>query len=152
MKMKIKITSVVSEETLVPLNNFYTRLEDALNDCFEKKPYGPLDLFSFTIVSVYDADDENEKIAKGHNKSGRFTDPFTKEKVKYFSIAVPYNVNKVLSLSDTELRRDLCAVMIHGLENTSVKIPKGFDFDGFSNDVKLALEIYKRAETQEAVE
>ncbi|MQA37924.1 hypothetical protein [Rugamonas aquatica] len=141
--MKIKISSVASEETIIPLNRFYTKLEDSLNNYFSKNPSELV--FMFVIVSVYDDKDENYKSCKGHNKSGKVTDPFSKEKFEYFSIAVPYEPRKVLALTEAELREDLCGEMICSLSNTSVKTPKGFDFDHFVSEVRLALEIYKRA-------
>lgn len=143
--MHIKLSSVAGSETIVPLNNFYVALQDALNARFSTESFGKLDWFMVVIVAVYDEADRNKRFCDQHNKSGSFADPVTKQRESYMSVAVEIAANKVISLSETELRAELCDRIGAELSRTSVKVSKGFEFTRFVDEMKTALEIYKVA-------
>lgn len=143
--MDIKITSVASDETIGPLNQFFTKLEDALNGYFRDKVYVGIDLFIIVIVSVDEDEENNLKWGKKHNASGSFINPFSKERTKYFSVAVHYPVEAVLQQDESQLRIGLCDAIAARLASTEVKVPKGFDLQHFVSEASMALEIYKSA-------
>lgn len=142
--MIIKISSVANEFTISPLNNVYTALEDRLNVYMGDESFGPVSQFTIVIVAVHDDVIANYAYCRKNNKTGSFIHPFNKERISYLSIAVPYAPSKVLSLNDTSLREDLCDEIIRAIVKKEIKIPKGFDFDRFSEKIKLGLEKYKK--------
>lgn len=143
--MHIKISSVASSETIVPLNNFYVPLEKSLNARFSSESFGKLDWFMLVIVAVYDEEERNKPLCEKHNKSGSFADPLTKQRHRYMSVAMQIPASKVLSLDEAELQVELCDRLASELLSTSVKVPKGFEFERFVAEAKTALEIYKSA-------
>jgi hypothetical protein len=140
--MHITVTSVSSQETNQKLNKFSVHLEESLNDSLKDEDFGPISRFMFVVVSVFDDKEKNDFFLKKHNKSGTYTHPVTKEKVRYFSIAIPYSPTKILGSSEMELRKDLCAEIIHCIENRQVTIPKGVEYDRFAVKTKLAFANY----------
>jgi len=143
--MRIKITSICSEQTLRPLNAFYTKLEDALNAYMGGMSFGSIDLFMISIVSAFDDNDENCKFSAAENKTGSFVDPFTKDKIKFITIGLAYPPSKVLLLSELELRQDLCDEILSRFMREPIPGSGKFDLENFLKEFKVAIEIYKRS-------
>ena len=143
--MHITVTSISSQETNKKLNEFSADLEDSLNKYLSVDSFGPINRFMFVIVAVYEDAAENDRFCQKNNKSGTYKHPVTSERVKYFSIAVPYSPEKILSTDKEDLRKNLCSEIIRHIDNPQVKIPKGVEYERFSEKIKLALEIYSKS-------
>jgi hypothetical protein len=144
--MKIKLTTISSEEAGEILGEFCIELEKALNGYCGAKEYGPLNMFVIGIIAVDDDVQENLKFGRTSNASGTTTHPFTREKQKYFSIAVYYSPTKIVELRRQQLKVALCGAIMEELTTTSVKVPKGFELDELVGDIRIAMEIYKVAD------
>ena len=143
--MRVKITSICSEETLRPLNAFYTKLEDAVNDYLRDMSFGDIGLLMISIVSAFDDESENCKFADTENKIGSFVDPFTKVRVKFITLGLAYPPSRVVLASASELRENLCNAILNRLMGETMAKSKKFDFPAFAQEFKIAVEIYKRS-------
>ena len=139
--MHLTVTCVATDETVMALNRFSNTIETAINPSLAQVSYGTIGRFMLVIVSVEEDAEENLRFCEKHNKSGAYTHPFTKEKVKYFSLAVPFNPKEIVSLAEDNLRKRLISEMIEVMAKPAVKVPKGFDYDGLAKKLTLDLQI-----------
>ena len=142
--MHLTVTSVATNETFMALNRFCNAVEAAINPSLAQENYGPIERFMLVIVAVEEVPEENLKFCAKHNKAGAYSHPFTKDKVKYFSLAVPFNPKDVVSVSTNNLWKSLIAEMIRVVANPVVKIPKGFDYERLAKKLLLDFEIFGR--------
>lgn len=145
--MKIRITSVADEEATVAVREPTVAIENALNLFFKDKSYGSVGQFTVVVVAVYSDVQENDAFCKGHNKFGTLNNPFTSEKIKYLSIAIPFDPSLLCTKDSFDIKKDICTATSIRLRNVGMKIPKRFDFEGFVSDMELPLEILMRATT-----
>jgi hypothetical protein len=141
--MKIRFTSIAWEEVSEQLSKVMVHLEKHFNTAFSDLSYGA-DVTQFTVVaiavdSVMDSN-QNEKFVKRHNKSGSYKHPLTGDKVKYISFALGYRHENLEGKDESELRRIFCTNLYNRMEAPFIKIPKGFDYQKFSSEMKFALE------------
>jgi hypothetical protein len=149
--MKIRVTSVTSSEKNKLVRNATVALEDKLNPVFANSSYGgEIEQFTAVIVAVYSDPPENNQFCKDHNKIGSYKHPFTQEKVKFISFALPFDPEFVEPMTEYQIRVAICPALLNRLRNPGVKIPKQFDYARFAEDLQVLLEIYRRATFEHA--
>lgn len=129
----------------MPLAKFSVALERAVNPLIKDESYGAIARLMLVVVAVYDDPDENLASSKNHNKSGTYKHPVTNERVKYFSLAVPFSPLEISSLSEQELRKKLIAKMVMVIEDPEVKISKGLEYERLAQRLNTLLRIFGEA-------
>ena len=144
--MKIRIPVISYAPLLEKLLNILPPLEDALNSAFKDESYdGEIGQLTVNIVAV-DADaSENAKWSKPRNKVGSFQDPFTDKRLKYISIALPFDPTALEGLGDRQILHCVCEELTVRLDNIGVRLPKTFKHQIFFDKLKTMLRIYDQA-------
>lgn len=143
--MHIVLTSDSWEDTNAILMKILMPLANALNSFFADQFYGKPERFMVVVVAV-DSDAEiNGKIAKKYNKVGNERHPVSNERVRYISVALPFDPVTILARTLIENKIAICEAIIQKVGNPEVRIPKEFDYLRFSSDLNDRLEILKRA-------
>lgn len=138
--MKIKFTSVSSQEVSSLLRNVTVSLEDELKPEFLEKSFGHgVDQFVAVVVAVDPSPSENEKFRKQYHSVGKYKDVVTKEWVKFISVALPFDPEHLISMSEQNVRLELIAALLDRLDNMDLNIPKQFDYKKFAAQLHLAL-------------
>ena len=116
------------------------QLEQEITHVFAAKVYGSnISKFSTGLISVGTAH-ENEQYSKGSNKVGIYKCPLTGEKVKYISFALPFHPSELEGKNVDEIKRLFCEALYKRLDAPNIKIPKDFDYETFTIDMKAALQ------------
>lgn len=138
--MKIRFTSVCSPEAGALFNPVTVALEDKLIPVFADRMFGDgIDQFVVVVIAV-DADrDENAKFERKHHSVGRYKDVRTGDKVRFISIALPFNPDDVVAMTESELRSSLVAALLQRLKTPDLKIPKPFDYPAFVEQLEQSL-------------
>ena len=130
--MKIRLTSVTSEDLARALRQVTVKLEDEFAPKFKNKYFGgDVGQFTFVIIAVGVETNENDEFYIAHNKVGKYCDPITKEKVNYISVALPFDPNELALLDNDILRGEIIKAMVGSMDRFSLKIPKEFDLKYF---------------------
>ncbi|WP_137940421.1 hypothetical protein [Chitinivorax sp. B] len=128
------------------LGNVTVRLQEALSPFFSNKEYGgEVDQFMLVVVAVDSDVEENKRSCKAYNRVASYKDMITGSKVKFLGIALPFDPIPLAEMSERELANLICIALQEKMNNPELKIPKGFDYQLFKNDLQLALELYKCA-------
>jgi hypothetical protein len=144
--MQVKVVSIVAEDLAPLFREVTSSLEDALCPAFASKTYGGgIEQFSVFAVAVDPDESINAKFCAGYNKAGRYSHPLTHSIIRYISVALPFNPEAIATLTSEQVCWQLCESLIMRLEKPGIKVPKGFAFDTFAEDLRLALEIYLRS-------
>ncbi|WP_137940454.1 hypothetical protein [Chitinivorax sp. B] len=144
--MIIKFTCISGEELGHKLGDAVTLIESVLQAFFKDKKYGA-DIDQVTLVAIaVDSDPvENEKFYKPNNKVGRYKDWICGETVKYISLALSFDPIVFNGLEETHMIRVICRYLLEKVNKLDVKIPKEFDCHAFTEDMRLAVEIYLKS-------
>ena len=143
--MHIRFTSVATEEVGPILGNVGVQIQDALNPFFAEKSFGSIDQFIAVIVAVDSDVAENNRFAKGHNKIGSYKNLLTNERIKYISFALPLDPLAVELMNEEKVRQKVCSALLKRLESPDLKFQKSFDYNRFSEELRLAIKIYSLA-------
>ena len=140
--MKMTFTGVTSSEVSDLISNVAVAFENKLKPIFVNTTYGGgVDNFVVVIVSVSSNISENEKFCKSHNRVGTDSHPVTGEKIRYVSVALPFDPELIESRTGDQVREDVCVALKNRLNNIGLKrIPKEFDFLKFSEDLQASLD------------
>jgi hypothetical protein len=144
--MHVKISSIAAENVAALFRQVTSALEDALSPAFLEKFYGgDVEQFSVFAVAVDSDKAINARFCLGYDKAGRYRHPLTRLTICYISFALPFNPESVVAMTYEKVYRQLCISLLARLAEPSIKMPKGFDFDSFAADLRIALEIQLRA-------
>lgn len=149
--MHIRITSVSWEEIGERLGNASVALEDRLNPLLASRNYGEIERFMAVIVAVDSDPIENNRLATGYNKVGTYTHPTTGKRVKYISLALPFDPVVIKSAGSEQLLQLIVEALLNALENNSVKIPKSFHYSEFVKEMRCSLEVTNSSTRQRVV-
>ncbi len=137
--MKITFTSVAWTDVNAIFPKALKPLEFLANNLFLNKSYGA-DISQFAAVAIAVGEpEENEKFSKPHNKAGTDKHPLTGEKAKFISFALCFTQDEVLNKDEDKLKHLFCNALLARLDNPNIKLPKGFDYEKFSTDMKYAV-------------
>ncbi len=137
--MKIRFTSIAWTEVSSRLSNVLVSLEFLANNLFAEKDYGA-GVAQFVAVAVAIGEqEENEKFSKPHNKSGSNKHPVTGEVIKFISFALQFTQEEVENKNEAVLKKLFCDALFYRLDHPEIRIPKGFNYEGFSSDMKTAI-------------
>lgn len=117
-------------------------MEDALNPAFASKTFGEIGRFMLVIVAVDSDSSENNRFVTGHTKIGSYKHPITSERVKFISLAVPFDPMILEPASPARRRQLVSDALMERLDNPPVKIPNSFNYERFVHEMRLALESY----------
>lgn len=141
--MRFRVTSVAAEETGALLREATVTVEDWLNASLGDGRFGEsVDQFTIVAISVDEEPEENSRWSNAHNKTGKFTNRFTGEQVRYVSSAVLLPPSSVMSKAPRALLSYLCLTAIERLKSRPKRVPKGFDYASCATAVSKALEVY----------
>jgi hypothetical protein len=143
--MKICFSGIAWTDVGTVFSKFAVPLESEFNDTFSHFSYGgEVDQFIGVLVAVDSMVDatQNAKFLSKNNKSGSFKHLLTREKVKFISIAIPYQHEGLEGKTESQLMKIFCADLYKKLDNPEIKIPKGFDYKKFTEDMKNKLSKY----------
>jgi len=141
--IRFRFTSVATEQTSEVLAKASTRLEDWLNAAIGDADFGGgVDQFVLVAVSVDDDHEENLRFASAHDKSGRYTNPFTGERTSYVSKAVLLAPSAVIGKPPAAVLAALSASAVAALALRPSRLPKDFDYARCAKAVSMALEAY----------
>ena len=116
------------------------KLEQQIPPLFADKSYGcEIERFVAGFVAM-GSPEMNARNSKGDNKVGSYKDPFTGEKVKFMSFALPFDPKELVGKDQCQLEKLLCEALYHRLDAPNIKIPKDFDYETFAIDMKAALQ------------
>lgn len=138
----MRVTSVTSSEVGELICNVTVALENELKPIFANDSYGGgVDQFVVVVVAVDSDTSVNEKFCKSHNRAGTDRHPITGEKVKYISVALPFDPQIIELMTEDQVRLAVCASLTSRLDNLGLKrMPKEFDYTKFATDLRVALE------------
>ncbi len=121
-------------------------LEDSFKPIFADTDFGAdIKEFTFAIVAVDEDSQTNERFCEPNNKVGRYKHWLTHEAVKFISFALPFNPDAIERATEAEFIRMVCEAALVRLHNPGLKIPKGFDYSGFSAKFRDAVSVIVRA-------
>jgi hypothetical protein len=147
--MHLTVTSDSSEEAFKPLALFSNALERAANPLIVEESYGAVGRLMLVIVAVEEDAQENLACCKTHNKTGTYKHPITGERVRYFSLAVPFNPKEIVEKDESELRMRLIEKILEVMENPVVKIPKDFAYEELARKLRTPFQIFGRMDLRE---
>ncbi len=145
--MRIGVTSVADPDVSKKVGDVTVHLEDALNGFFLGKSYGAIDMFVAVVISTDIPQELIDRFIEAHHKVSTMKNPFTSERIKTVSFALPFDHNLIQRATSSKVRQLVCKALIERLDNHGLKIPKTIDFREFADNMKLAVEIYARAQT-----
>lgn len=126
--MKFGFSVISSSEVSELLGDVSNVLEMEMASLSELSEWGDVfDSFVIGLIAV-EAGAGNDGFVKRNHRTGRFTHPITKEKVKYLSIALAYDPEAIKHLDVATMRHLVVLDLFERLENINIKIPKEFDF------------------------
>lgn len=143
--MKIRFTSNTWEEISSVISKAIRPLENEFNHLLSNVNYGGGVSQFFAVIIAIDSievKNQNEKFSKSANKSGSFKHLLTGERIKYISFALEHQYEDLEGKDESEIRKIFCLDLYHRLDVPNIKIPKGFDYEKFSFDIKRHLEKY----------
>ena len=141
--MRFRVTSVAAEEAGELLREATVKVEDWLNASLGDGKFGDsVDQFTIVAISVDEEPEENARWSTAHNKTGKFTNRFTGEQVRYVSFAVLLPPSLVVSKQPRDLLSYFCLATIERLKFHHKRVPKGFDYARCVTAVSKALEVY----------
>lgn len=143
--MHIRITCVTDEKAGILINDTLIELQDSLNLYFIGQKYGAHEQFLIVVVAVDSDASENEKFLKRYNKVGSYKNLVTSEMTKYIGFGIPFDPLAIERMGGNQFRIAFCDALLLKLENPEIKVPKTFEYDRFAADLKIRLEIFKRA-------
>ncbi|WMW81308.1 hypothetical protein RF679_03255 [Undibacterium cyanobacteriorum] len=148
--MDIGVTCIVAGELVAICNTVAVFVEDSLRKVFDERSFGSgVEQFVVAIVAVDSNGHANETFSKGQNSVGRFKHPITAKSIKYMSLAICFDAEKLMNLTSTKFLEVFCSELLIRLDHPGIKIPKTFDYKEFSAQLKQHLEILKRVEIVE---
>lgn len=138
--MKIRFTSVSSSEAAEICRNVAVALEDELMPIFAERTFGDgIDQFVVVMIVVDPDPKENAKFERKYHSVGRYKDMRTGDKVRFISIALPFNPDDVVAMTESELRSSLVTALLQRLQSLDLKIPKQFDYPAFVEQLEQSL-------------
>lgn len=141
--MKIRFTSVALSSIGSILSKVTVPLEKRINTVFSELSYGAdIGLFTAVVIASGSAE-QNEKFCKTHNKSGTDKHPMTNEEINFLSFALPFEVNEFEGKSESDICELFCNALEKRLDNPNIRMLKGFDYEQFSSDMKIAIKNQK---------
>jgi hypothetical protein len=98
------------------------------------------------VVVAIDSDlAENNRFAENYNKIGSYKSLLTNERVKYMSFALPLDPLAVECMNEEQVRKEVCSALLERQKSPRLKVQKSFDYEKFSEELRLAIEIYSQA-------
>jgi hypothetical protein len=145
--MLIRVTGHICEEIDKLLLPVIASLSEKLNGYLIDKFYGA-EVKQFTVVLVAVDSDLllNSKLAEKYNKTGSYKDLLTGEKIKYFSIGLPFDYLVIASMNAFELNNLICNALINRLNDSTIsrgRLSKEFNYKNFAADMHIALSAKK---------
>jgi hypothetical protein len=138
--MRFRVTSVAGSEESACLNVVTVKLEDQLNAELGPLAFGSnIGQFTLVVVAVYNEPEQNEEWCKGHRKLATAKNPFTREAVRYLSVAVPLAPRKVMAAKGAALERLVASAAARVLAKRPSRLPAGLDFSLLSRSIKASL-------------
>lgn len=137
--MNIRFTSVAAEEVGPVLGRITIAIQEALQPIFAEDSFGPIDLFMCVVVAVDTLPEGNEIFVRAHDKVGSFTNPFTGERQRYLSVALPFDPAKVGLMSDQEIFHSIYVALVARMQEPKLRIPKSFEYLSFSKKLLAAV-------------
>ena len=145
--MRIIFTCVAWEDTSKKLNSILKEFNDFFGIQFLDKFYGSnITECQVTVIAV-DSDidrSQNSKIAKKSNVVGSFKHLINGKKIRYIGFGLEYLHEDIVSKDIKILTALICSSLCRKLDNADIKIPKDFDYQKFSYDLKMELKRYMR--------
>lgn len=139
--VKIRFTSICSSEVALLCRNVTVALEDKLIPLFADRTFGEgIDQFVVVVIAVDADQEENAKFERKYNSVGRYKDIRTGENVRFMSIALPFNPDEVVAMTQSDLCSSLVAALLRRLKTPNLKIPKRFDYRTFVECIMESLE------------
>lgn len=147
--MKIRITSIAWQGLSDSIGSITVEMEDALSKLFKGLSFGAgIDQLTVVIVSVSSEDSENDRISEGYNKIRRLRHPVTHEQIKSIGLGIPFNYNVVSEMSRSDLRKVICCSVLRKIAKPDIKIPRGFNYEEFSERISAAITTYSGTRSQ----
>jgi hypothetical protein len=144
--MKIIVTSISWQGVSEIVRSITREMENALSLSFKDLSYGAgIDQLTIVIISASSEDSENKRLSKGYNRVGRVRHPFTKEPIKFIGFAIPINSDLLVSICRPELGKLICEATLDKIANPKLRLPKDFDYDGFSKRLRATIETFSHA-------
>jgi hypothetical protein len=143
--MQIRVTSVAAEDVAETARDVAGWLERSLIPIFADKTFGEVQQFIIVLVLADTEAAENEKYCDEHNDRGSYQNPFTGKTTNYISLALPFDPASVLEMNFENFRCAVCDALLSKIESLVDTFPENLDFPQFLTDLRIALEILKRA-------
>lgn len=146
--MKIRVTDISWPDVSAKIWEITTGMQNALSDLFEGVSFGAgIDQLTIVIISVSSEDAENQRLCKSYNKVVKLRNPISKEQVKVIGFGIPLNSNEAEKMEVPELRKFVCGSVLGKIMNPDFKMPRAFDYRGFSTRLSTAIEIFSHSES-----
>jgi hypothetical protein len=138
--MKIRITSISWRGVSDSIRSVTMDMENALSKPFSDLSFGSgIDQLTIVIISASSDDSENYRLCKGYNKIARLRNPITRKPIKSISLAIPINSDVVGGMTKLKLCTFICESVLRKIASPDIRIPKDFDYSGFSECLSTAI-------------
>lgn len=137
--MRIRFTSVVTEEISELIRLVTVELQEALKASLSKGTYeGGIEQFAAVIVAVGTQKENNEFVSK-HNKLGSYKDFFSKKKIKYISYALPFNPEILINMEIADLKSMFCSELLDLVLGEKIHKLDSINSESFIEDLSREL-------------
>ena len=135
IKMKLRVTTICSEEVSELLRVVSTTLEDDFRSIFDGREFGgEISQLMVVLIALFDSDEDNVDLSNKENRVSGAKD-ITGKRIKYMSIGVPLNPGELLKIGIDDVFEIVRQKIVESLDSKRVKVPKGFDYDGLVDHV-----------------
>lgn len=140
--MEIRVTTVVWADVAKIASQAAKRLEEILQPSFEGVSYGGgVVKVLLVIISVSDDVGGNSEFIKARTKSGFLDENLSGHRGRFLSYGFEVN-SAVFSCDGSDMLVKICPALLKRLDESDLKIPKGFNLEKFKRDVTKCLVNY----------
>lgn len=134
--MKFRFTSVVTEDFSEIVRNVTVGMQNDFNESLSGFSFGNgIDQFTCVIVACV-GESLKDKFREQHDKVGTYKHPFTKEKVRFMSVAIVFDSIELEGNTEEALTDMFGVALIKKLNSLPYTIPKGLDFEMFLREIE----------------